>query len=650
MPNLTLIEPTPYTLYPIPYTPYSITYAILTQSELLQGPKVFLNKVPVGKINELSKIVVDHGGAIVSSEEAASHVIDWNEEVDGAYNGVDDYIRILELKSTSGGAGGAGAGVTEGANAHVASALVHWWYYPDSYNEWIPSSEINANDPPDLQSLYPPTRSKYYVCCRYVLDCAAFNEWGNSFDYENENEYIDEMDVVEEEKTGAVGVATKKRGRKRFSQIASTKEKEKVVTVSIVVGSVAGVEKLLPDAIPKSLTSSVKTMEVGPTGAELRGASGTGASGTTGIAGVKRRLEDMKEEGSAWARPDWYLNDRVSTYEARLLGATVQEASEYLKLRNAIVAICRQSPLNYISGTDARRKLPGDVSKILKIHNFLSSSNVINQGAQREARTDPPSLFLSGSASGSAGSTEDRGVSMAVDSTWSTSWDDSLLALAAKHQHDHNIDWVALAAEPELQAKYSAADCAARFITLQLPSMPGSMPSVFGGSVGSVGCEVPGASGASGAGARGEQSWVSTLSEALALISRVSSPLYRTSDWYCCTSFSNPSNFILHISHFMFHISQSSTGQTPALESAVLFTLRETVAAQLQRSNTDSHLLSSKYLQTKLDVLAGKVKLLEQVEEAQAVERERLEAEKMELQVLRAQLALAQQSRGHSNQ
>ncbi|KAJ1434745.1 hypothetical protein B484DRAFT_429046, partial [Ochromonadaceae sp. CCMP2298] len=427
----------------------------LRKNELLQGPRVFLNKVPVGKINELSRIVVAHGGSIVPSEEAASHVIDWNEDVDGADTAADDYIRILELRE----------------GEENASALVHWWYYPDSYNEWIPSSEINANDPPDLQSLYPPTRAKYYVCCRYILDCAAFNEWGNSFDYENENEYTDENEVLDEEKTSAPGVATakKSRGRKRFSQLASSKKEEKVT--GVVVGSVAGVEKLLPDAIPKSLTSSVKTVEVGAAGAEVRAPT----------AGAKRKLEE--EETETWARPEWYIDDKVSAFEGRLLGAVcAHEPAEYLKLRNAIVAICRQSPLNYISGTDVRRKLPGDVSKILKIHTFLSSSNVINQGAIREARTDPPSLFLSSGA-----------VEPTVEAP--TLGDDSLLALAAKHQDHSNIDWVAVAAEPSMQArKYSAADCAARFIALQLP---------MGGTEVDQG-----------------KSWISTLSDALAVISK----------------------------------------------------------------------------------------------------------------------------------
>jgi hypothetical protein len=80
------------------------------------------------------------------------------------------------------------------------------------------------------------------------------------------------------------------------------------------------------------------------------------------------------------------------------------------------------------------------------------------------------------------------------------------------------------------------------------------------------------------------------------------------------------------------------------LESAVLFTLREGVARQQLKAGRDSHLLCAQYLQTKLDVLAEKMRLLEQVVEALGVERDRLEAERMDLQVLRAQLATQSRS------
>lgn len=64
-------------------------------------------------------------------------------------------------------------------------ALVHWWYHPDSYDEWIPSQEVEANDPPeDPLELRPRV---WRVACRFIRDVAIFNEWGNELDYEMED-------------------------------------------------------------------------------------------------------------------------------------------------------------------------------------------------------------------------------------------------------------------------------------------------------------------------------------------------------------------------------------------------------------------------------------------------------------------------------
>ena len=43
---------------------------------------MFFNKVPFKLVNKFFKIVTDHGGEIVNSEELATHIIDYNEEID----------------------------------------------------------------------------------------------------------------------------------------------------------------------------------------------------------------------------------------------------------------------------------------------------------------------------------------------------------------------------------------------------------------------------------------------------------------------------------------------------------------------------------------------------------------------------------------
>jgi len=59
-------------------------------------------------------------------------------------------------------------------------ALVHWWYYPDSYDEWVPLGDINTGDPEP-----PPSNvTSWRVTTRWIEDSARFSEWMNEEDYE----------------------------------------------------------------------------------------------------------------------------------------------------------------------------------------------------------------------------------------------------------------------------------------------------------------------------------------------------------------------------------------------------------------------------------------------------------------------------------
>ena len=58
----------------------------------------------------------------ISSNREATHIIqnDPNEEETDDL----DYLRTVEIKGDN--------------------ALVHWWYYPDSHNTWLPISEVQV--------------------------------------------------------------------------------------------------------------------------------------------------------------------------------------------------------------------------------------------------------------------------------------------------------------------------------------------------------------------------------------------------------------------------------------------------------------------------------------------------------------------------
>ncbi|XP_010175414.1 SWI/SNF complex subunit SMARCC1-like, partial [Antrostomus carolinensis] len=57
--------------------------------------------------------------------------------------------------------------------------LVHWGFFPDSYDTWVHANEIDA----EIED--PPIPEKpWKVHAKWILDTDIFNEWMNEEDYE----------------------------------------------------------------------------------------------------------------------------------------------------------------------------------------------------------------------------------------------------------------------------------------------------------------------------------------------------------------------------------------------------------------------------------------------------------------------------------
>jgi len=50
-------------------------------------------------------------------------------------------------------------------------SLVHWWYYPDSYDNWLPNSDVVGETEPDQEH-----QGVWYVTPRWLKDSDIFNE------------------------------------------------------------------------------------------------------------------------------------------------------------------------------------------------------------------------------------------------------------------------------------------------------------------------------------------------------------------------------------------------------------------------------------------------------------------------------------------
>ncbi len=137
----------------------------LIQSGHLKWPEVYLSPDLEPRFAaRLRDIVKSHRGKIVTSIAKATHVVEHKHEADPDEDPDLEYLRTIEHRDKMN--------------------LVHWWYYPDSYDTWLPATEVQGEQPdPD-----PPHLGVWRVSPRYLTDLEMYNEWMNELDYEIEDE------------------------------------------------------------------------------------------------------------------------------------------------------------------------------------------------------------------------------------------------------------------------------------------------------------------------------------------------------------------------------------------------------------------------------------------------------------------------------
>ncbi|CAG8709868.1 10303_t:CDS:2 [Dentiscutata erythropus] len=105
---------------------------------------------------ELIEHINNLGGQVTHDLTRATHIIHATNEHN--YDADEEWYRTLEKKD--------------------GKVLLHWWYYPDSYDSWLDEGE-HADPEPN-----PIHHGPWNVSERWLRDSAEFNEWMNEEDYE----------------------------------------------------------------------------------------------------------------------------------------------------------------------------------------------------------------------------------------------------------------------------------------------------------------------------------------------------------------------------------------------------------------------------------------------------------------------------------
>ncbi|KAK4807282.1 hypothetical protein QYF61_006343 [Mycteria americana] len=128
----------------------------LVQNNCLARPNIFLHQEIEPKLlSKLKDIVKRHQGTVTEDKSNASHIVC---PVPGNLE-EEEWVRPVMKRDKQ--------------------VLLHWGYYPDSYDTWIPANEIEAS----VEDAPTPEKPRK-VHAKWILDTDTFNEWMNEEDYE----------------------------------------------------------------------------------------------------------------------------------------------------------------------------------------------------------------------------------------------------------------------------------------------------------------------------------------------------------------------------------------------------------------------------------------------------------------------------------
>ncbi|XP_078580267.1 SWI/SNF complex subunit SMARCC2-like isoform X2 [Branchiostoma floridae x Branchiostoma japonicum] len=390
-------------------------------NDCLTRPNIYMMPEVEPKLQgKLKDIIKRHQGTVTDDKTAATHIVfppvpSYSEP---HIRDTEDWIRPIMILNNR--------------------TLVHWWHYPDSYDTWTPSSEVNQE--PDLP---PPHQGSWKVNARWLTDLEEFNEWMNEEDYEiDESEpntiprrngirmksAAEEMSHSEEPERRERGKPGPKK-RKRSPSPDPTKKKKKGRTPGPTPDRKKRSSKEDPDQedstkdmdnpspvpnveevnLPKNVVNTKKDSEQQPikggTLADLdekedeEGKSEEDKTKKEGEGPKDDSQEDnVTEQTHHIIIPSysaWFDYNSIHTIEKRALPEFFNSKNKsktpevYLAYRNFMIDTYRLNPMDYLTSTACRRNLAGDVCAIMRVHAFLEQWGLVNYQVDPDSKPTP---------------------------------------------------------------------------------------------------------------------------------------------------------------------------------------------------------------------------------------------------------------------
>uniref|UniRef100_A0A8V5FKE3 Uncharacterized protein n=1 Tax=Melopsittacus undulatus TaxID=13146 RepID=A0A8V5FKE3_MELUD len=353
----------------------------LVQNNCLSRPTIYLiPDIELKLANKLKDIVKRHQGTVTEEKSKATHhVYPSPTSMDD-----DEWLRPVMKKDKQ--------------------VLVHWGFFPDSYDTWVHANEIDA----EIED--PPIPEKpWKVHAKWILDTDVFNEWMNEEDYEvDENRksvsFRQRISMKNEEVGGSLlnGQAAlygKRRGQKEEDEQEDlTKDMEDPTPVPNIE------EVVLPKNVNPKKDSENTPVKGGTVICLLQHTHHCIFSmiqeDEDPNKGDQSRSIDPGEDNVTEqtnhiiipSYASWFDYNCIHVIERRALpeffnGKNKSKTPEiYLAYRNFMIDTYRLNPQEYLTSTACRRNLTGDVCAVMRVHAFLEQWGLINYQVDPESR------------------------------------------------------------------------------------------------------------------------------------------------------------------------------------------------------------------------------------------------------------------------
>ncbi|XP_046690439.1 SWI/SNF complex subunit SMARCC1b isoform X2 [Silurus meridionalis] len=369
----------------------------LLQNNLLSRPVVYLSpELDQKQTSKLKDIVMKHKGSVTEDRLQATHqIFPTPHSVD------EDWFRpVLRV------------------NQHV---MVHWGMYPDSYDTWLPATDVDV----DVEEA-PTSERPWKVHAKWLLDMDTYNEWMNEEDYEVDDgrrgmSFRRRVYPRDEEECRTSGKKrrhspsppaseSRKKGGKKgsYKRRGQREEAEPEEDLTKDMEDPTPVPNMEEVKLPKNVNlkkDSENTPVKGGTMADLDDQEDEFLSGVRDEEDQGREFgRGLEGEESATEQThhiiipsyaSWFDYNCIHQIERRALpeffnGKNKSKSPEiYLAYRNFMIDTYRLNPQEYLTSTSCRRNLTGDVCALMRVHAFLEQWGLINYQVDAESRPLP---------------------------------------------------------------------------------------------------------------------------------------------------------------------------------------------------------------------------------------------------------------------